>query len=109
MSAKDNKEENKNIDVEEEIVIQTGMIDGETLKIMAMGEYFIDCEIDEEEVYEIDLYEPKDVEDRGCCMAVMRFRIPDLSEKYHQVYYNTSSYFAYEQDTIAWDEDDDEE
>ena len=47
MSAKDNKEENKNIDVEEEIVIQTGMIDGETLKIMAMGKYFKDCEIDE--------------------------------------------------------------
>ena len=45
-SAKDNKEENKNIDVEEEIVIQTGMIDGETLKIMAMGKYFKDCEID---------------------------------------------------------------
>ena len=108
MSAKADKE-NMNIDVEEDIVIQTGMIFGGSLKGMVMGEYFIDCEIDEEECYVIELYEPKDFEDRGCCMAVMRFRIPDLSEKYHQVYYNTSSYFAFEQDNIEWDEDDDDE
>ena len=107
VSANDNKKDMKKV-VEEEIVIQTGMIDGETLKKMAMGEYFKDCEIDEEECYEIDLYEPKEAEDRGW-MATMRFRIPDLSEEYHEVHYNTSSAFAYEQENIGWDEDEDEE
>ena len=63
MSAKDNKEENKNIDVEEEIVLQTGDIYGETLKGIAMGKYFKDCEIDEEECYVIELYEPKETEE----------------------------------------------
>ena len=102
--------DNKNMKevVEEEIVIQTGDIYGESLKGMAMGEYFIDYEIDEEEFYEIDLYEPKDVEDRGW-MAIMRFRIPDLSEKYHEVHYNTSSAFACEQENIRWDEDDEDD
>ena len=106
MSANADKENMKEV-VEEEIVIQTGLICGKSLKGMAMGEYFIDYEIDEEEFYEIDLYEPKDVEDRGW-MAIMRFRIPDLSEKYHEVHYNTSSAFACEQENIRWDEDDKE-
>ena len=54
------------------------------------------------------MYEPKDVEDRGW-VAIMRFRIPDLSEKYHEVHYNTSSAFACEQENIRWDEDDEDD
>ena len=106
MSSSNNKDMKKV--VEEEIVIQTGSIDGESLKRMAMGEYFKDCEIDEEECYELELYEPKEAEDRGW-MATMRFRIPDLSEEYYEVNYNTSSAFAMELDNIGWYEDEDDE
>ena len=77
----------------EEIVIQTGDIYGESLKGMTMGKIFIDCEIDEEECYVIELYEPKETEDRGW-MAIMRFRITALSREYHEVHYNKSSAFA---------------
>ena len=42
MSAKDNKEENKNIDVEEEIVIQTGMICNENTLPYKLREWVIE-------------------------------------------------------------------
>jgi len=39
----------------------------------------------------------------------MRFRIPDLSEEYHEVHYNTSPAFAMELGNIGWDDDEDDE
>jgi len=80
-------------------VIQTGIVYGETLKYIGIGEYFKNCEIDSEEWYDIDLYEPKDPNDSSW-MSTIRFRITLLSEEYYETDYNTSSAFAYELDNI---------
>ena len=62
------------------------MICGGDLKGLAIGEYFKDCEIEEDDCCDIEFYEPKETEDRGW-MSIMRFRIPDLSrQEYHEVH-----------------------
>lgn len=88
---------------------EIGLINGETLKIMAMGEYFNKYKIDEEECYEIKFYKSKEKnEDKiKSCMTDIYFKIEDLSDKIHYVYYNTSSRFAMELSNIDFQEEDD--
>ena len=87
-----------------------GMIDGETLKKMAMGTYFKNCNIDEEELYYITFYFNKeDCKDTPGWMSNCYFSIKDLSDKVFYVYYNTSSRFALELGNIHFDDEEEDE
>jgi hypothetical protein len=88
-----------------------GMVVGETLKIMAMGNYFNKCDIDEDEIYDITFYYNKEEKkDLPGWRAECYFSIDDLSDKVFYVDYNTSSRFACEFENIAFqDEEENEE
>ena len=87
-----------------------GRVLGETLKIMAMGKYFKNCNIDEKELYDITFYYNKeDWKDILGYMNKCYFSIKDLSDKVFYVYYNTSSRFACEQQNIHFEEEEEEE
>ena len=87
---------------------EIGLIDGETLKIMAMSDYFNKYKIDEEYYYEINFYKPKEKKEIEGNMSEIYFKIEYLCDKIHYVYFNTSSVFAMELSNINYQEEDEE-
>tara|TARA_R100000951_G_scaffold116338_1_gene127704 strand:+ start:89 stop:799 length:711 start_codon:yes stop_codon:yes gene_type:complete len=91
---------------EDENNCSIGLIDGETLKIMVMGEYFNKYDISDEVCYEIRFYHAKEkATDLPIAFSDCYFKIEDLCDKIHYVEFNTLSAFAYELGNINFEED----